>query len=282
MNDRDILNKQDKDTLKEKELLTYDGPDRVVSSVEFWDLIKSRPKVHPHATGLATLDQAIGGFIPGEVIVISGPTAMGKTTLCETILRNLCEQQKTAIFFTFEVTPENIVEKHKDPANVIYLPLEHKPKDLNWLRDRVWEAKLKHPYGFTAVFIDHLHYILDMAAKQNMSLEVGATMRFLKREIALDLRVPVFLVCHVAKIPFGEKPSMNHLRDSSFVAQEADTVLMICRKNDRDMNGKPFNFMSLDQGLATLTIEKARRTGTMGREIDLYKDGSVLREFKTE
>lgn len=267
--------------MKEKELLNYDGPDRVVSSVEFWDIIKSRPKPQIHLTGLGALDQAIGGFVPGEVIVISGPTAMGKTTLCETILANLCAQGKTALFLTYEVTPERIVERHKDPGSVIYLPLEHKAKDLDWLKDRVWEAKLKHPYGLSAVFIDHLHYVVDMAAKQNMSLEVGATMRFLKGNIALELKIPVFIVCHVSKIPFGEKPNMNHLRDSSFVAQEADTVLMICRKNDRDMTGKPFKFMSLDQGLATLTIEKARRTGTMGREIDLYKEGTVLKEFKT-
>lgn len=250
-----------------------------MSSNEYWDIIKHRPPAASYLTGLPSLDQAIGGFEQGELIVISGPTAMGKTTLCETILKNLGTQNKTGIFFTFEVTPEKIVKKHKDSNTVIYLPLEHKPNDIEWIRDRVLEAKLKYPYQMAAVFIDHLHYVIDMKSRANMSLEIGQVMRYLKRDVALDLRIPVFIVCHMAKIPFGEKLSMNHLRDSSFVSQEADIVLLVSRKNDRDPEGKPYKFISLEQNLATISVEKARRTGAMSKEIEIYKDGDTLMEI---
>lgn len=258
-----------------RELLNYEGPDRVISSPDYWELIKNRKPLVRHQTGIVGLDQAIDGFEPGELIVISGPTAMGKTTLCDTIIRNLATESKFALFFTFEVTPEKIVQEHKDPANLLYLPMEHKSMDLRWLKERCWEAALKYPQ-LSAIFIDHLHYVVDMGSNRNMSLEIGQTMRFLKRDIALALRLPVFLVCHAAKIPLDEEPSIQHLRDSSFVAQEADTVLVVFRRRDKDLGGKPLE--TLDQGLATIKIEKARRKGTMGRKINVCKMGLKLIE----
>lgn len=258
-----------------RELIDYNGPDRVISSIEYWEMIKDRKPLPRHNTGIGLLDDAIGGFEPGELIVISGPTAMGKTTLCDTIIRNLATEAKYALFFTFEVTPEKVVEAHKDPGNYLYLPMEHQSMNLTWLQKRCWEAAVKY-HTLSAIFIDHLHYIVDMGSNRNMSLEIGQTMRFLKRDIALALRLPVFVVCHSAKIPLDEEPSINHLRDSSFVAQEADTVLVVFRRRDKDMMGKPLE--TLDQGLATIKVEKARRKGTMGRKINVCKLGLKLVE----
>jgi len=250
----------------------YSGPDRVVSSVVFNQMLQDRPAIPKHKMGITELDSALDGFEPGELIVISGPTAMGKTTLCDTIVQNLNKQDKKSIFFTFEVTPAKMIQNHKDPENCVYLPLEHKAMDLNWLRDRVDEAIAK--YKVTAVFIDHLHYVIDMTSNRNMSLEIGATMRFLKRDLALALSIPVFIVCHASKVPFDQEPSMAHLRDSSFVAQEADTVLIVFRRFDKDFMGKPQKTML--QGLSTIKIDKARRTGAMGVKIKVRKDGNKL------
>ena len=163
-------------SVKSQNLLNYDGTDRVVSSVVFAEMLKEVPVIPKHLTGIKALDDGIDGFEPGELIVISGPTAMGKTLLCETVVNNLNRANKRSLFFTFEVTPKKMVENHKDPETCVYLPLEHKAMDLRWLRDRTEEAILK--YQASAVFIDHLHYVIDMTSNVNMSLEIGATMRF--------------------------------------------------------------------------------------------------------
>lgn len=257
-----------------KNLKAYTGPDRVVSSVAMAAMLDSLPPVSKYLTGFPVLDEAIGGFEVGELIVISGPTAMGKTLLCDSIVANLNETELRSVFFTFEVTPSKFIENHREHKTCLYLPLQHKASDLSWLRDRAEEAIEK--YNVCAIFIDHLHYVIDMRSKQNMSLEIGATMRFLKRDIAIALNKPVFIVCHASKVPVGQAMTMDHLRDSSFVAQEADTVLLVTRRYDKDLFGKTKTSM-LD-GLATVTVAKARRTGVMGIKIKVKKIGHTLQE----
>lgn len=257
-----------------KNLKTYTGPDRVVSSIAMAAMLDNLPPVSKYMTGFPLLDEAIGGFEVGELIVISGPTAMGKTLLCDSIVSNLNQIDLHSVFFTFEVTPSKFIENHREPKTCLYLPLQHKASDLSWLRDRVEEAIEK--YEVSAVFVDHLHYVIDMRSKQNMSLEIGATMRFLKRDIAIALNKPVFIVCHASKVPVGQVMTMDHLRDSSFVAQEADTVLLVTRRYDKDLFGKTKTTM-LD-GLATVTVAKARRTGAMGIKVKIKKVGHTLQE----
>lgn len=257
----------------------YTGPDRVVSSVAFSKMLESLPPIRKHLTGFPQLDEAIGGFEVGELIVVSGPTAMGKTLLCDSIVSNMNQEDKRSVFFTFEVTPSKFIENHKDPKTCVYLPLEHHASDLVWIQDRVLEAIEK--YEVRAVFIDHLHYVIDMKSKQNMSLEIGSTMRMLKRDVAIALNIPVFIVCHASKVPMGQMMTMDHLRDSSFVAQEADTVLLVSRRYDRDLFGK-IKEGSMLQGLATVTVAKARRTGTMGLRIKIKKEGHSLIESLNE
>lgn len=264
------------DTLALKE---YDGPDRVVSSMEYAEIVKATPK--PNVTlnsGVTTLDDSVRGFVPGELIVVSGPTAMGKTLLCDTMIRHMRTDKHYSVFFTFEVTPETIALQHDTPETVLFLPLQHIAMDLDWIRWRCREAQMK--YGCEAVFIDHLHYLIDMGNNRNMSLEIGRVMRFLKKEIALAFNMVVFIVCHVKQLDMESEPSIYHLRDSSFVGQEADTVLMVWRRWDLDENGKKLD--SRLQGLATIKIEKARRSGCMGKKINIRKHGHLLVESTDE
>jgi len=259
------------------DLSSYDGPDRVVSSIDLAKIYAERPKAPHHWTGLKSLDEAIDGFEPGELIVVSGPTAMGKTLLCDTIMRNLRKESKFSLFFTFEVSPEKIVLNHATPESVIFLPMQHKAMDFRWLQERIQEAQLK--YGCNVIFIDHLHYVIDMMTDKNMSLEIGYFMRRLKR-MALLFNVTIFIVCHMGKIQMGVEPSIDNLRDSSFTAQEADTVLMLWRRMDKDPAGNSLKTML--QGLATVKVCKARRSGSMGTKINLRKDGHVLIESTDE
>lgn len=261
------------------EVLDYNGPDRVVSSMEFAEEMRKTPKPNIVLTsGVLRLDDAVRGFVPGELIVVSGPTSMGKTLLCDTMMRKMRTDKHFSLFFSFEVTPETIAKDHDSPDSVIFIPRQHVPMDLEWLRWRVVEAKVK--YQCEAVFIDHLHYLVPMDGTQNMSLLIGATMRYLKKEIALGLNMVVFVVCHVGKMEMEKEPSIYNLRDSSFVGQEADTVLMVWRRWDLNPDGKKLD--SRLQGLSTIKIEKARRTGVMGEKIKVKKEGRLIVESLDE
>jgi replicative DNA helicase len=256
------------------QVMDYQGPDRVVSSMEFAEIVAKTPKPEVMLlSGIPKLDQATKGIIPGELTVVSGPTGMGKTLLVDTMIRSMRTDKHLSLFFTFEVTPETVALAHNTPETVLFMPLEHVAMDLDWIRWRCLEAKMK--YNCEIVVIDHLHYLIDMGFKQNMSLEIGRVMRFLKKEIALGMNLAVIIICHVKQIDLEHEPSIYHLRDSSFVGQEADNVLMIWRKRDVEFGKKK---KSMLQGLATLKVEKARRSGVMGLKIPLIKDGHILKE----
>ncbi len=259
-------------------VLDYQGPDRVVSSMEFVELMKPKVAKPVLTSGISELDEALKGFQPGEVTVISGPTSMGKTLLADTLIRYMRQQIHYSLFFTFEVTAETIALSHNSPDSVVFLPLQHVGNDLEWLRWRCLEAKMK--YNCESVVIDHMHHLVDLSGQQNMSLEIGRVMRFLKAEIALRMNLAVFLVCHIGKIDLKNEPTIGDLRDSSFIGQEADNVLMLWRRKDKDVDGK--NLDSMTQGLATIKIEKARRSGAMGIKILVKKKGLLLVESKDE
>lgn len=259
-------------------LAGYEGPDRVISSIEYAEMVRAKPRpIISLQSGIEALDNAVQGFVPGELIVVSGPTAMGKTLLCDTMIRNMRKDNHFSLFFTFEVTPETIALAHDTPETVVFLPLQHQQKDLAWVWARIMEAKVK--YGCEAIFIDHLHYLIDMGSQHNMSLEIGRVMRALKK-MALETDVAIFIVCHVKQLDMEQEPSIFHLRDSSFVGQEADTVLMVWRRWDLDMDGRKMDTRL--QGLATIKVEKARRSGVMGAKVNIKKKGHLVIESEGE
>lgn len=261
------------------ELMTYRGPDRVITSKEFWEIEGARPTTeHKFRLCIPRLDNLVDGVESGELIVVSGPTGEGKTTLCDTLGRGLTKQDARCLWFSFEVTPKKFLEKYK-PENspIIYIPLERKPGSLLWLETKVWEAKLK--YDCRVVFIDHLHFIVDMTKMRNPSIEIGAAMRFLKTEIALKYNVVVFLISHLTKTVIDQEPTANDLRDSSFIAQEADGVWIIIRSLDEGKTRKDDNPFS---NRAKILICKSRRTGVLKDTVRLVKIGNDLVEEESE
>jgi replicative DNA helicase len=141
------------------------------------------------------------------------------------------------------------------------MPMLLKGKSIDWIRDRIQEAKIK--YGIRAVFIDHLHFLVDMAKIKNPSLEIGSIVRGLKL-IALELNVVIFLVAHSTKIRFDQEPDLDSIRDSSFIPQDADIVLIVWRGRNEAGEFTENN---------KLKVSKSRRTGVMGKSVILtYRD----------
>lgn len=259
-----------------KALQNYEGPDRVILSSDYWELIKDeKPPIH-HKTGLESLDECIDGFESEEVIVVSGPTGHGKTTFCRTVMMNLAAQGKRSLFFSFENAPKKIVAEHRDRKEALYIPLQHHAMDLEWIEERAMECAVKYS-DLSAIFIDHLHYVIPLDSAENISIKCGHAMRFIKQHLAINLSLPVFVVAHMTKIPAAEEPCLRHLRDSALIACEADTVLVIWRKMDVGTGGQRLD--TTIQNLAMLKVDKARRSGAMGRKIELYKDGLRLVEI---
>lgn len=247
----------------EKRLSQYNGEDRVISRFEMEEELNKEKDSYRFLLKIPSLDKLIDGFETGELVVISGPTKHGKTTLAKTFTERLTEQKVNCLWFSYEMPPKHLLKKF--PENVqFYLPATLKRKDLPWIEQRIWEGKIK--YDTKAVFIDHLHFLFDLTQLRNPSLQIGTLIRHLK-ELAIKHNVLIFLICHLTKTKPERLPSIEDLRDSSFIAQESDCVLTIFRLADKGREEYS------DQ--AKLTVQTHRRTGVMRKSTKLiFKDDS--------
>ncbi len=258
--------KEEKKNLKE-----YAGPDQIISSQEMalllaqetssWINLKSR---------MPSLDKYCEGFRDGELIVISGPTKNGKTLLAQSLTMAFVKQQEFPLWFTYEVPARQFLSQFPE-LPLFYLPQKLKAHVLTWVEERIKESFEK--YRTRIVFLDHLHYLFDMARVKSPSIEIGTVIRRLKT-MAVDMGLCIFLLCHTTKGK-DENLSYDSIRDSSFVSQESDCVLMVQRcphppKIDED----PL----IAENSAKISIEFHRRTGVLEKLINCHKQDGFLVE----
>lgn len=258
----------------ESMIAKYNGDDRIVLSPEYLVKVEEErgKNVERIMSNIPTLDGATKGFKKGEVVVISAPTGTGKTTFCQTLMENFFKNNIMSLFFSYEVSPEELVFK----TGVVYaLPAQLNGDSLEWLEKKIIESKVK--FNTKAVFIDHLHYLSDVTnlkRGQNMSGAIGDVMKKLTL-IAKQWDVCIFLVSHLTKTKFDEMPTMSDLRDSSFTAQYAGVVLMMLRVMEpKRVGNKEYATMSDN---TTVAIHKCRG---VDRHTDIFslifKNGELV------
>jgi len=260
----------DKELERQRKLKSYNGPDRIVTSWELLDELHEQYKNHPLVelhSKIPTLDAHIHGFVPGEMTTISGETGQGKTLFAQSLTDAFVNQKAILLWFTFEVAPYQFMQNFGDTVPLFMIPREHRGYNIDWVMDKIEEAKIKT--NVNAVFIDHLHFLIDMGRKHhNVSLEIGHVCRCLKRT-AIDLEVSLFLLAHTQKADGSGNAegnlTNNSIRDSSFVAQESDNVFFV-RRNP------------VDPVQTAIKITKNRRFGVMNAFVHLRKIGNFLRE----
>lgn len=241
----------------------------IISSLEL--KIKLDQKKEPEQrllSNLPTLDKAIEGFTLGELIVISGPTKNGKTLLAQSLTNEFTKQNAFPLWFSFEVMPQYFLRSFPE-LPLFYLPEKLKMSALDWVISKMHESFKQ--YHTRVIFIDHLHYLFDMARTRSPSIEIGTIIRRLKTT-AVEHGYMIFLLCHTRKGSSDtERLTYELIRDSSFVSQESDTVLMIARNTkDPQNNG------------AGLSVEFHRRTGALRTFIELVKIGGYLKEVEKD
>lgn len=253
-------------------LSEYSGQDqiRVSHAIRHELKLKHRKvqKIAFKSNYFPALINGIDGFRPGELIIVSGPPKSGKTLLLQSMTYAFSQAGIDTLWFSYEVpVAQFILETFpQDMFPKFFLPQEIHAANMDWFEERTLEAWEK--FQNHIVFIDHLHFLFDMAKSKSPSLELGSYIRRIKRFAVLHNLI-VFLVCHIHKIKKDEILSYHHIRDTSFAAQEADAVWMIQRKKDKDGEIRDN---------AVLTVELHRRTGIMARKIPLMKQNGYLRE----
>ncbi len=259
--------------------------------IELAQKVLNDTPVKPVSTGSPDLDGIIGGFENGRLYVLSAPTKQGKTTLAQTVMYNMAKQGDGSIFFSYEMGWKEVTKKWMDmdqvgrtgkPTNLpMYIPIELDRKggelQYQWLYEAMLKAKEEQ--NIKLAVIDHLHFLLPLKDFQNTSFIIGGIVREIKR-MAVRLDIPIILICHVQKIKDDKVPDWTDIRDSSFITQEADCVLMMFRTKNKNAAKKVTDDGTEDvyRQKAILSVELDRAGGRTGK-IGLWHNGVMFEPY---
>lgn len=226
-----------------------------------------------------------GGFRPGQLAIVGGRPAMGKTSFVSMIAVNVAEQQKPVAFFSLEMSKEqlgvrflsgeasvdslrlvggNVTEEEWQRLGIAFGKFSALPLSVNDAQDmnpatilsQARQFKMRH--GLSMIVVDYLHLMLDGRDEEVKAL--GRITRDCKK-MARELEVPVVLLSQLSRAVEGQnnkRPSMKDLRQSGSIEQDADVILFLYRDEYYDPD-------TTDRGIAEVIIGKNRSgpTGTI-------------------
>lgn len=241
---------------------TEDGRSSGVSMADFsipaLDKMETRSyEKNKLPTGFPDLDRIIGGMTPGNIIVIAGRPAMGKTTLAMNIALSVAKLRKTVVFVSLEMSVDELMERwYFSEARIIPRNFQ-KEKMTSEEASRFVEVqrmfselsiqiypmarltplilqnemiKFKQEKGIDLIIIDYLQLMV-VPGSENRNQEITTISREICN-LARELNVPILLLSQLSRSlqsRVDKRPQLSDLRDSGAIEQDAHIVIMIYR-----------------------------------------------------
>ncbi len=163
-------------------------------------------------TGFRDIDDVTHGLQPGQMIVVAGRPAMGKSTLGMDFARNAAiHDNQCTVVFSLEMSREEIAQRLFSAETNIPLNV----RDPSQMTDERWRTV----NGFWQKLT---------AASSNLS--------------AKELQVPVVILSQLnrnVEIRTDKVPQMSDLRESGSIEQDADVVFLVHRPDAYDKEDRP-------------------------------------------
>lgn len=239
------------------------------------------------STGFVDLDKATTGLHPGNLVVLAGRPAMGKTTLGVNIAENVAVHGGTALVFSLEMPGADLAERSMARAggintqvlrdgqltvedyerlsaalgklNGTKLVIDDDPTTASVSQIRRKALRIKRERDLSLIVIDYLQLMRGEGGNRNE--EIGGITRGLKL-LARELEVPIILLSQLNRSVeerTEKRPMMSDLRESGAIEQDADVILMAYRDDYYNPESSQF------RGFAEIIIRKQRMgpTGTV-------------------
>jgi len=230
-----------------------------------------------YKTNIPMFDAALlGGFWPGDLVVIAGEPGNGKTTFGQDITMSLARNdlQAPSLWFSYEVLPRPLANKFLSmgltPEDCIYMPYSREENTTQYI-ERLSRATVAAK-GIKAIFVDHIGRVVsERAGSRAGDTEMNKKSIEDLKNVALRLECVVVVMAHVAKT-HGRALTVRDIRDTSAIEGEADVVFLIERlKNSRDENMAQY----FSEG-TRITLGKNRHDGATPSAIFQLVDGRFV------
>ncbi|MBJ6802510.1 replicative DNA helicase [Geomonas propionica] len=226
-------------------------------------------------TGYTDLDKLTAGFHAGDLVIIAGRPAMGKTTFALNVAQYAAvdsDKKFPAAIFSLEMPKEQLVERLLCSASRVDLTrlrsghlqendwpklikgagLLHNSKifiddtpsiTVMELRSKARRLKAEHDIGI--IVIDYLQLMRGGANSESRQQEISEISRSLKA-LAKELSIPVVALSQLNRSleqRTDKRPMMSDLRESGAIEQDADIIMFVYRgevyeKENEDLKGK--------------------------------------------
>jgi replicative DNA helicase len=241
-------------------------------------------------TGLRDVTELLGGFRPQELYILAARPSQGKTSLALNFAEHIAlADAQGVLFVSLEMSKLELagrllcsngrVNSHRmrggylnalDRARLVEASNRLGMAKL-WIDDTPQRSvseiaaearRLKRKHDLKLLVIDYLQLVRPDNPRDNRQEQVAMIARRLKC-LARELSVPVLCLAQLnrqSEVSKDSEPQLHHLRESGAIEQDADVVMFIWRKDDRDSdgqgNGQP----------AVLKVAKSRNgpTGRVG------------------
>lgn len=250
----------------------------------------TKKNIHGVPSGFMELDRKIGGFRPGQLIVLAARPAMGKTSLALNIASNTAVRyDKKVGIFTMEMEAEELLMRILSSASEVEMENMLKGYGMNekkllriagaaevlaekniYIDDsgsntildiraktRRLQAEIK---GLDLIIIDYLQLMSSKRNRENRQQEISEISRNLK-VLAKEINIPIIALSQLNRgleSRDDKRPKLSDLRESGAIEQDADIVMFIYRDEVyfEDTTEKP--------GIAEIIIGKNRH-GAIGK-----------------
>ena len=243
-------------------------------------------------SGFSDLDVKTTGFQKGDLIIIAGRPAMGKTSFALNMMRNAAIDSKKKIgFFSLEMANEqlamrllcsearvdsNLVRRgdlpksqYKNlslavgPLSKSDIYLDDTPA-LSILELRAKARRLKNDVNLDMIIVDYLQLMQGPRGAENRQQEIATISRSMKA-LAKELEIPIVALSQLSRAveqrTGSKKPLLSDLRESGAIEQDADVVIFLYRdevyNKDADNEGKAEIIVAKQRNGPTGTVEAA-------------------------
>ncbi len=227
-------------------------------------------------TDFRDIDRFIGGFCPGELVIIAARPRVGKSALALNITINQARNGLSCIYFSFEMSFRSLVEralkqyqaKNLAKLNIIVNEKANSPDQLF-----AFIRKYKQIKKVDFIIVDYLQLMSSGTKNENRTQEVSLISRKLKT-IAMSENIPVLALSQLnreCESRENHRPRLSDLRESGSIEQDADIIMLLHREELYALQLDP---KAPKDGRTEINIAKNRR-GPQGIATLVFIDEKV-------